>query len=63
MWLPKPRGDETWELYDVEEDPGEGNNLAEKEREMLKMLVQHWETYYTETGLFMEQEQFYINKV
>lgn len=46
LWMPPPRGKERWESYDLIVGP------AEVHPEILARLVQHWETYYTETGMF-----------
>lgn len=51
VWMHPPRGNNKWELFQVEEDPGEQINLAEKEPEKLKELVECWEVYYSETGI------------
>ncbi|KAH7064204.1 alkaline-phosphatase-like protein [Paraphoma chrysanthemicola] len=52
LWMTAPRGKEQWELYDLGDDPGETHDLAEQEAAKLKELVEHWETYYAETGMF-----------
>ena len=51
LWIPKPRGKETWELYDMVIDAAELNDLAEKEPAVLSELIRHWEIYYAETGM------------
>ncbi|CAG9990583.1 unnamed protein product [Clonostachys byssicola] len=51
VWIAKPRGKDDWELFDVEADPGELHDLAEKETEVMKRLVTHWEVYFAETGM------------
>lgn len=58
VWMPEPRGKEQWELYDLSVDPGEIHDLAAKELDILAKLVQHWETYYTETGMFDYGHEF-----
>ena len=40
-----------WELYDLEVDPGEPDDLAEREPGVLERLVDHWEKYSAETGM------------
>ena len=51
-----PRGTGEWELYDLSVDPGELRDLAvvgnERDREKLRELIRHYETYYQETGMF-----------
>ena len=39
-----------WELFDIQKDPGETTDLAEKEPEKLKELLGCWEEYCRETG-------------
>lgn len=51
LYIPKPFGPEKWQLFDVVEDPGETEDLAEKEPEVLKELTDHWAVYASETGL------------
>ncbi|OJJ44492.1 hypothetical protein ASPZODRAFT_71623 [Penicilliopsis zonata CBS 506.65] len=52
VWMLPPRGKECWELYNLAVDPGEIHDQAANEPEILERLVKHWETYYTETGMF-----------
>ncbi|KAB2106460.1 Arylsulfatase [Alternaria gaisen] len=52
LWMTAPRGQEQWELYNLEEDPAWINDLAEKEPQKLEEMVAHRETYYAETGMF-----------
>jgi len=40
-----PIGSGQWELYNLKNDPGERNNLAEVYPEKLQELVAHWEEY------------------
>ena len=52
IYMTAPRGKDRWELYHMEKDPGELHDLAEMEPKKLQEMVQHWETYYAETGMF-----------
>ncbi|KAF4913928.1 putative sulfatase [Colletotrichum viniferum] len=56
VWLNKPRGKDDWELYDVEKDPAEMNDVSDKEAEVMRRLVNHWERYYAETGMTQTPE-------
>ncbi|KAH8630857.1 alkaline phosphatase-like protein [Alternaria alternata] len=58
LWMTAPRGREQWELYNLEEDPAEMHDLAEKEPQKLEEMVAHWETYYAETGMFDYGHEF-----
>lgn len=58
LYMTAPRGKNRWELYNLAQDPGEINDLAEKEPAILERLVQHWETYYAETGMFDPGQTF-----
>ncbi|GAA5918672.1 hypothetical protein JCM6882_004183 [Rhodosporidiobolus microsporus] len=44
-------GEELWELFDVEADPGETTNLAQQEPERLKALLALWDEYVAEMGV------------
>lgn len=48
---PWAHGKGDWELFDLEEDPGETNDLALKLPEKLKELLVLWEGYIKETGV------------
>lgn len=61
VWLNKPRGKDDWELYDVEKDPAEMNDVSDKEPQVMRRLVDHWERYYAETGMTQTPE-FAITK-
>ena len=53
VFIPKPKGPEKWQLYNLVADPGEVHDLAEdasqeqRMREMLKL----WDQYVLETGV------------
>ncbi|KAH8891233.1 alkaline phosphatase-like protein [Thozetella sp. PMI_491] len=51
VWQPKPRGKEEWELYNVDKDPGELNDKAKEEPEILQRLLEYWDIYFAETGM------------
>lgn len=50
-FIPKPYGPEKWELFDLERDPGETNDLADTSRDKLKDLLISWQEYVTEVGV------------
>ena len=41
VFIPKPKGPEKWQLYDLSRDPGEIEDLAEDEPKKLKELLEH----------------------
>lgn len=51
VWIPPPKGNGEWELYNLETDVGEMHNLAEKEPDTLKELIKEWEEYFAQTGM------------
>lgn len=51
VFIPKPKGPEKWQLYDLSKDPGEVNDLAEEQPEKLKELLDHWERYMVDCGV------------
>ena len=50
-FIPFPKGISAWQLYDLSKDPGETEDLAQQHPEILKELLEHWETYCEETGV------------
>lgn len=51
VFIPKPKGPERWQLYDLAKDPGEIHDLAEQEPQRLKELIKLWDQYVLETGV------------
>ena len=51
VFIPKPKGPEKWQLYDLSKDPGEIDDLAEVEPKKLEELLKHWEQYVLECGV------------
>lgn len=50
-FVPKPRGPERWELFDIIADQGETNDLSEKEPEIMKRMLEAWDRYKKEVGV------------
>ncbi len=46
-----PYGLDKWQLYDIAIDPGESNNLAQKQPDKLQQLIAAWERYADEVGV------------
>lgn len=53
IFIPKPKGPEKWQLYDMDQDMGEVHDLAEQEPKVLDELVKHWLAYVSEFGIFL----------
>ncbi|KAI0103993.1 alkaline-phosphatase-like protein [Nemania sp. FL0031] len=51
VFIPKPKGPERWQLYNLATDPGEVHDLAEQEPAKLKELLKLWDIYVLETGV------------
>ncbi|GAD95218.1 arylsulfatase [Paecilomyces variotii No. 5] len=51
VYIPRPKGPERWQLYNLAKDPGEVDDLAEAEPERLKQLLKLWDLYVIETGV------------
>ncbi|KAM3068311.1 hypothetical protein ACMFMG_009451 [Clarireedia jacksonii] len=51
VFIPKPKGPEKWQLYNLDSDPGEIHDLAEKDPEKLNELLELWDQYVLETGV------------
>jgi arylsulfatase len=51
LFIPKPKGPEKWQLYNLRADPGEVHDLAEQEPERLEKMMKMWDQYVLETGV------------
>ncbi|KAF2725214.1 arylsulfatase [Polychaeton citri CBS 116435] len=49
--IPPPYGPGEWQLYNLEADPGEAEDLKETEKAKLEELMRHWEEYVKEVGV------------
>jgi len=52
VFSPAPQGSNSWELYDMSQDPAETKSMSKQEPEVLSQLLMEWEKYYSETGLY-----------
>ncbi|MEM7019761.1 MAG: hypothetical protein AAF512_20790, partial [Pseudomonadota bacterium] len=50
-YIARPPGNGNWELFDMENDPGETQDLAEQHPKVLKELLAEYETYKKEKGV------------
>ncbi|KAI1338438.1 alkaline-phosphatase-like protein [Xylariaceae sp. FL0016] len=51
VFIPKPKGPERWQLYNLAKDPGEVHDLAQEEPQKLEELIKLWDIYVLETGV------------
>lgn len=51
VYIPKPKGPERWQLYNLARDPGEIHDLAEQEPERMEKMIKLWDQYVLETGV------------
>lgn len=50
VFIPKPKGPEKWQLYNLQRDPGEVEDLADRDPERVQRMVKMWDQYVLETG-------------
>ncbi|KAJ5955867.1 hypothetical protein N7501_010146 [Penicillium viridicatum] len=62
VYHPPPSGKDGWELCNVEQDPGELNDLANTRQNILQSLITDWEQYYAKTGMFDTKTEFNVLK-
>lgn len=51
VFIPKPKGPERWQLYDLATDPGEVDDLAEQHPDRLKDMLKLWDQYVLDCGV------------
>ena len=51
VFIPKPKGPEKWQLYNLAKDPGEVHDLAEADPKRLERMIKMWDQYVLETGV------------
>ena len=51
----EPYGTGTWELFNVEEDPGEAKNLAAEMPDKLEELKTAWDKYAADVGVILSE--------
>uniref|UniRef100_A0A060T3J8 ARAD1A16236p n=1 Tax=Blastobotrys adeninivorans TaxID=409370 RepID=A0A060T3J8_BLAAD len=50
-FVAQPAGPQKWELFDLDQDPGETTDLAHQHPEKLEELIAHWEQYAKDSGV------------
>ncbi len=51
-----PYGPGTWELYNLAEDPGETQDLANEKRDTLDRLIEAWNRYADDVGVVLTSQ-------
>lgn len=51
--MPEPFGSGSWQLYDLEIDPAESNDLADTHPELANGLAERWQQYAEENGVIL----------
>ncbi|EMC96936.1 hypothetical protein BAUCODRAFT_32681 [Baudoinia panamericana UAMH 10762] len=51
VFIPKPKGPEKWQMYNLAHDPGEVHDLAEADPERLQKMIKMWDQYVLECGV------------
>lgn len=51
VYVPSDDGAPRWQLYNLDRDPGEIEDLAQTHPDILRELLEHWETYVREAGV------------
>ncbi|OAP65748.1 hypothetical protein AYL99_01720 [Fonsecaea erecta] len=63
VMIPKPFGPGKWQLYNLERDPGETDDLGERHPDKLQELLMHWDEYCKEVGVAGAAPQYGVLKV
>lgn len=53
LYLPAPIGTGSWELFNLQNDPGEQRDLSEKEPDKLAELISDWARYQEDFGVVL----------
>lgn len=53
VFIPKPKGPEKWQLYNLAGDPGEVHDMSEEpeQQDRMKEMLKLWDQYVLETGV------------
>ena len=51
-----PYGSGEWQLFNVAQDPGENDDLADEQPELLETLRAAWDRYAEDVGVVLREE-------
>ena len=57
-FIPQPYGPEVWELFDLDQDPGETRSVAAEQPAKLQELLKAWTAYVGEVGVVQEPPEY-----
>ena len=55
LWLPVPGEETRWELFDLENDPFERNDMSAEHPELTQELIDEWFRYAEDVGVAMDE--------
>jgi arylsulfatase len=53
LWMCKPHGSGAWQLYDLQADPAETNDVAAAQPEILSQMILHWYDYSSKNNVVL----------
>ena len=62
LHLPEPYGNNTWQLYNLADDPAEQNDLASKYPDRVKALSKEWDAYAKRNRLIISDKKIFYTK-
>lgn len=54
LFIPRPHGPERWQLFNLRVDPGETDDLAERDPAKLQELIRDFQDYATDNGVIIQ---------
>jgi arylsulfatase A-like enzyme len=59
LWLIEPFGPNTWQLYNLADDPGETADLSAQMPELRNEMIETWNHYSEETGVILPSKNIF----
>ncbi|KIX00061.1 uncharacterized protein Z518_10988 [Rhinocladiella mackenziei CBS 650.93] len=63
IMIPEPYGPGKWQLYDLDADPGETQDLGSREPHKLQELLRHWDEYVKDVGVVGAAPQYGVLRI